>query len=272
MRTASISRKTTETAIACTVNLDGNGTFDQDRRRLLRPMMELFSRHSLIDITLKAKATSTSTSTTRSRIAASPSPGGEPGAGRPARHPPLCLLRPAHGRDADPRGDRRFGAPLPRLNCEYPRDKIGEFDTELVREWFQAFAMNSGITLHLENTVGGNAHHIAESSFKAGPRLRDALEIDPRQKDASPPQGISQGMMKPSSSTTVRAIFTPRTRPLNGPPQTTASRRRSASRTGPTRWPRPTTSCCRASAPSRIAATFSMPSRACARCCCCSSR
>jgi imidazoleglycerol-phosphate dehydratase len=73
------------------------------------------------------------------------------------------------------------------FNCEFSRHKIGDFDTELVREWFQAFAMNAGITLHLENTVGGNAHHIAESSFKALARsLRDALEIDPRQKDRIP--------------------------------------------------------------------------------------
>jgi imidazoleglycerol-phosphate dehydratase len=79
------------------------------------------------------------------------------------------------------------GRPFLVFNCEYPRDKIGEFDTELVREWFQAFAMNAGITLHLENTAGGNAHHIAESSFKALARsLRDALEIDPRQKDRIP--------------------------------------------------------------------------------------
>ena len=79
------------------------------------------------------------------------------------------------------------GRPFLVWKVEFNRDKVGEMDTELFREWFQAFAMNAGITLHLENTAGGNAHHIAESSFKALARsLRDALEIDPRQKDRIP--------------------------------------------------------------------------------------
>ena len=65
--------------------------------------------------------------------------------------------------------------------------KIGEFDTELVREWFQAFAMNAGVTLHVETLYGDNNHHIAESCFKALARaLREAIEIDPRQKDRIP--------------------------------------------------------------------------------------
>ncbi len=73
------------------------------------------------------------------------------------------------------------------FKANFPRDKIGTFDTELVREWFQAFAMNAGITLHLENAYGENAHHIAEASYKALARaLRDAIEIDPRQKDRIP--------------------------------------------------------------------------------------
>jgi imidazoleglycerol-phosphate dehydratase len=73
------------------------------------------------------------------------------------------------------------------FKANFPRDKIGSFDTELVREWFQAFAMNAGITLHLENAYGENAHHIAEASYKALARaLRDAIEIDPRQKDRIP--------------------------------------------------------------------------------------
>ena len=73
-------------------------------------------------------------------------------------------------------------------NANFPRDKIGTFDTELVREWFQAFAMNAGITLHLENAYGENAHHIAEASYQSAwpAALRDAIEIDPRQKDRIP--------------------------------------------------------------------------------------
>ncbi len=65
--------------------------------------------------------------------------------------------------------------------------KWGDFDTELFQEWFQAFAMNAGITLHVENVYGDNAHHIAESCFKALARaLRDAIEIDPRNADRIP--------------------------------------------------------------------------------------
>jgi len=70
---------------------------------------------------------------------------------------------------------------------DFNRDKVGEMDTELFREWFQAFAMNAGITLHVETLYGDNNHHIAESAFKALARaLRDAVEIDPRAKDAIP--------------------------------------------------------------------------------------
>ena len=73
------------------------------------------------------------------------------------------------------------------FKVNFPTAKIGTFDTELVREWFQAFAMNAGITLHIESAYGANSHHIAESCFKALARaLRDALEIDPRQKDRIP--------------------------------------------------------------------------------------
>jgi imidazoleglycerol-phosphate dehydratase len=65
--------------------------------------------------------------------------------------------------------------------------KIGDFDTELVREWFQAFAMNAGVTLHVETLYADNNHHIAESCFKALARaLREAIEIDPRQQDRIP--------------------------------------------------------------------------------------
>jgi imidazoleglycerol-phosphate dehydratase len=72
-------------------------------------------------------------------------------------------------------------------NVNFTTAKIGTFDTELVREFFQAFAMNAGITLHINNHYGANNHHIAESIFKAVARvLRTALETDPRQKDAIP--------------------------------------------------------------------------------------
>jgi imidazoleglycerol-phosphate dehydratase len=79
------------------------------------------------------------------------------------------------------------GRPFLVWKVEFTRDKVGEMDTELFREWFQAFAMNAGITLHVENLYGDNNHHIAESAFKALARaLRDAVEIDPRARDVIP--------------------------------------------------------------------------------------
>ena len=79
------------------------------------------------------------------------------------------------------------GRPYLIWKVEFSRPKIGEFDTELVREWFRAFTMNAGVTLHVETLYGDNCHHIAESCFKALARvLRGAIEIDPRQKDRIP--------------------------------------------------------------------------------------
>jgi imidazoleglycerol-phosphate dehydratase len=79
------------------------------------------------------------------------------------------------------------GRPFLVWKVEFTRDKVGEMDTELFREWFQAFAMNAGITLHVECLYGDNNHHIAESAFKALARaLRDAVEIDPRQAGRIP--------------------------------------------------------------------------------------
>ena len=87
------------------------------------------------------------------------------------------------------------GRPYLIWKVAFNRPKIGDFDTELVREWFQAFAMNAGVTLHVETLYGDNNHHIAESCFKALARcLREAIEIDPRQKDRIPStKGSLQG-------------------------------------------------------------------------------
>jgi imidazoleglycerol-phosphate dehydratase len=189
MRTASISRKTTETEVACTINLDGTGSYDvKTGVGFFDHMMEQLARHSLIDIDLKANGDL------------------HIDAHHTVEDCGIALGQAVAKALGDRKGIRRYascdlpmdetltrvaidvsGRPFLVFRCEYPRDKIGDFDTELVREWFQAFAMNAGITLHLENTLGGNAHHIAESSFKALARaLRDALEIDPRQKDRIP--------------------------------------------------------------------------------------
>jgi imidazoleglycerol-phosphate dehydratase len=80
-------------------------------------------------------------------------------------------------------------------NVEFPSGRIGEFDTELVGEWFRALAMNAGVTLHVERIRGENSHHIAEGCFKALARtLREAIEIDPRQSDRIPStKGSLQG-------------------------------------------------------------------------------
>jgi imidazoleglycerol-phosphate dehydratase len=189
MRSATISRKTTETRVTCTVNLDGTGAYDiKTGVGFFDHMMEQLARHSLVDIDLKADGDL------------------HIDAHHTVEDCGIALGQAVAKALADRRGIRRYascdlvmdetltrvaidvsGRPFLVFNCDYPRHKIGDFDTELVREWFQAFAMNAGITLHLENTVGGNAHHIAESSFKALARsLRDALEIDPRQKDRVP--------------------------------------------------------------------------------------
>jgi imidazoleglycerol-phosphate dehydratase len=189
MRKASVSRKTTETEISCEVNLDGTGSYKISTGvGFLDHMLEQLARHSLVDITLKAKGDL------------------HIDAHHTVEDSGIALGQAVAKALGDRVGIRRYascdlpmdetltrsaidvsGRPFLVFRCEYPRPKIGEFDTELVREWFQAFAMNAGITLHLENVYGVNAHHIAESSFKALARaLRDAIEIDPRQKDRIP--------------------------------------------------------------------------------------
>ncbi len=189
MRKATINRKTTETEVTATVNLDGTGTYAiKTGVGFFDHMMEQLARHSLIDITLEAKGDLHIDDH------------------HTVEDCGIALGQAISQALGDRKGIRRYascdlpmdetltrvaidvsGRPFLVFKCEYPRHKIGEFDTELVREWFQAFAMNAGITLHLENAYGLNAHHIAESSFKALARsLRDALEIDPRQADRIP--------------------------------------------------------------------------------------
>jgi imidazoleglycerol-phosphate dehydratase len=189
MRQATVERKTTETQVSCTVNLDGTGAFDvKTGVGFFDHMMEQLARHSLIDITLKA--------TGDLHIDDH----------HTVEDSGIALGQAIAKALGDRKGIRRYGScdlpmdetlsrcaidvsgrPFLIFRATFPRDKIGTFDTELVREWFQAFAMNAGITLHLENDYGENAHHIAEASFKALARaLRDAVEIDPRQKDRIP--------------------------------------------------------------------------------------
>jgi imidazoleglycerol-phosphate dehydratase len=189
MRTAKIKRKTAETDIQVSVNLDGSGTYDIETGiGFLDHMLDQLSKHSLIDITVRAKGDL------------------HIDFHHTAEDVGIALGEAVKQALGDKKGIRRYassdlvmdgtltrvaldvsGRPFLVWKVEFNRDKVGEMDTELFREWFQAFAMNAGITLHVENLYGDNNHHIAESAFKALARaLRDAVEIDPRAKDKIP--------------------------------------------------------------------------------------
>ncbi len=189
MRQATISRKTTETSVSASVSLDGTGTYDMKTGvGFFDHMMEQLARHSLIDMKIEAKGdlhiddhhTVEDCGITLGQAVAK-ALGDRKGIRRYASADlPMDETLTRCAIDVS-------GRPFLIFKVNFPRQKIGTFDTELVREWFQAFAMNAGITLHIENAYGENAHHIAESCFKALARaLRVAIEIDPRQIDVIP--------------------------------------------------------------------------------------
>lgn len=189
MRTATKARKTGETDVEVTVNLDGTGVYDvQTGIGFLDHMMEQLSRHSLIDITIRAKGdlhidfhhTTEDVGITVGQAFAE-ALGDMKGIRRYADvHIPMDETLTRCAIDVS-------GRPYLIWKVNFTRDKLGEMDTELFREWFQAFAQAAGITLHVENLYGVNNHHIIESSFKALARaLRVAVEIDPRKADAVP--------------------------------------------------------------------------------------
>ena len=189
MRKASLDRKTTETTISVAVNLDGTGAYDvKSGIGFLDHMLELLSRHSLIDVKLRAKGDTHIDfhhTTEDIGIALGQAFAKALGDRKGIRRYADCLL------PMDEALTRAAidvsGRPFLIWKVDFSRPKIGEFDTELVREWFQAFAMNAGVTLHVETLHGDNCHHIAESCFKALARvLRGAIEIDPRQKNRIP--------------------------------------------------------------------------------------
>jgi imidazoleglycerol-phosphate dehydratase len=189
MRKASIERKTTETEIKASVDLDGKGIYDvKTGVGFLDHMLEQLARHSLIDIKLKAKGDlhidfhhTVEDSGIALGQAVARALGERKGIRRYASlHLPMDEALTRAAIDVS-------GRPYLIWKVTFSRPKIGDFDTELVREWFQAFAMNAGVTLHVETLYGDNNHHIAESCFKALARsLREAIEIDPRQKDRIP--------------------------------------------------------------------------------------
>lgn len=188
-RTAKDSRKTAETSIEVEINLDGSGTYDnQTGVGFFDHMLDQLARHALIDIKVRAKGdlhiddhhTVEDTGILLGKALAA-AMGDKRGIVRYGHcYLPMdeCLTRAALDLS---------GRPFLVWNVDFTAPKIGAFDTELVREFFTAFAMNSGMTLHVDCLRGVNSHHIAETCFKAVARaLRDALETDPRKAEAIP--------------------------------------------------------------------------------------
>ncbi len=189
MREASIERNTKETRITATVRLDGTGQYDVATGiGFLDHMLEQLSRHSLIDITLKAEGdlhidfhhTTEDTGIVLGQAVAQ-ALGDRKGIARYADV--LIPMDETLTRVALDASNR----PYLVWKVDFLRDKLGEMDTELFKEWFQAFAQNAGLTLHVQNLYGVNSHHIVESCYKGLARaLRRAVEIDPRQAGAVP--------------------------------------------------------------------------------------
>ena len=189
MRKASISRKTAETAIEVSIDLDGSGTYDnQTGVGFFDHMLDQLSRHSLIDMTIRAEGDyhiDDHHTVEDTGIAIGQALAKALGDKRGIRRYGSCLL-PMD--DALVRAALDLSArPFLVWKVELPTEKIGSFDTELVREFFQALATHGGITLHVDQLHGFNSHHIAEAAFKAVARaLREAVEPDPRKGDAIP--------------------------------------------------------------------------------------
>jgi imidazoleglycerol-phosphate dehydratase len=189
MRKASVERKTRETEISVSLDLDGSGIFDISTGiGFLDHMLESFSKHSGIDLTVRAKGdTHIDFHHTTEDTA-------------------IVIGQAIAQALGEPKGIRRFGSALIPMDetltrcaidvsgrpyfiwkVSFSRAKLGEMDTELFKEWFQALSQNAGLTLHIENLYGENNHHIAESCYKACARaLREALESDPRQAGSVP--------------------------------------------------------------------------------------
>ena len=189
MRTATVARKTNETEIAVTVDLDGTGTYEVATGiGFLDHMLEQLSRHSLVDLAVNAKGDlhidfHHTTEDTGIAIgeAVSQALGDRRGITRYAEATiPMDETLTRVTMDISNR-------PYLIWRVDFSKSKLGDMDTELFKEWFQAFAQAAGITLHIENLYGENNHHIIESCFKALARaLRDAITIDPRKAEDVP--------------------------------------------------------------------------------------
>ncbi|RPE71948.1 imidazoleglycerol-phosphate dehydratase [Pacificibacter maritimus] len=183
MRIAKITRDTAETQISVEINLDGTGTYDnQTGVGFFDHMLDQLSRHSLIDMTVRAKGdTHIDDHHTVEDVG-------------------IALGQALTKAVGDKKGMNRYGhfalamddtqvataldlsaRPFLVWNVDFPTAKIGTFDTELVREFFQGLSTHGGITLHIDRLHGFNSHHIAEAAFKSVAKaLRMAVEIDPR--------------------------------------------------------------------------------------------
>lgn len=189
MRQGSIARNTTETSIAVSLDLDGSGGYSVATGvGFLDHMLEQLSRHSLMDLTVEAKGDL------------------HIDAHHTTEDVGIAIGQAVSQALGDRKGIRRYGSayvpmdealtrvaldlsnrPALVWKVRFGRDKLGTMDTELFKEWFQAFAQAAGATLHVESLYGDNDHHIVESCFKAlALSLRDAVEIDPRKAGAVP--------------------------------------------------------------------------------------
>ncbi len=189
MRKASITRKTNETDIDVTVNLDGAGVRDITTGiGFFDHMLDQLGKHGLLDLGVKADGDL------------------HIDAHHTVEDTGIAIGQAVREALGDMAGISRYataylpmdetltravidvsGRPYLVWDVSFPREKIGTFDTELVREFFQAFTQHAGITLHVTNLYGTNSHHIAESCFKALARcLADAVKIDPRQQGVVP--------------------------------------------------------------------------------------
>jgi len=189
MRSASVSRKTNETDIEVSLTLDGTGKYDIETGvGFLDHMLEQLARHSLMDITMRVKGDLHVDQHHTTEDAG------------------IAIGQAFTKALGDKKGITRYGScdlpmdetltrvaldisgrPYLIWNVDFTRDKIGDMDTELFREWFQAFSQHAGITLHVNNEYGENNHHIVETCYKALARaLRIAISIDEGQADRIP--------------------------------------------------------------------------------------
>ena len=189
MRKASIARKTNETDIKVEINLDGTGTYDIETGvGFFDHMLEQLARHGLMDLKIRTKGdlhidqhhTVEDTGIALGQAFAE-ALGDKKGITRYASQDlPMDETLSRVALDIS-------GRPYLIWKVAFSRDKIGDMDVELFREWFQAFSQHAGITLHVINEYGENNHHIIESCFKALARsLRVAISIDEAQKDRIP--------------------------------------------------------------------------------------